>query len=358
MPKTPKTKLKQPELPLAVEATGNPWEPSGPVPATVPLPNDVIITKVEGPYTERDRKLWAFLVAAIWDDLDTKRVHEMRVSKINAIFEQLGGDTSSGWIWDSARRLSRTIVEWEEGADGSRIKAQGISNMMNARVSKEARATGFLQFEIPALLGEVIKNPCRFSRLRLHFMIGLSGKYAVTLYMLLESVANMNTPVLDVTLPQLRQWLKVGDGKLEKWFDLKRFAVSPALKQINDNPEAAGFTVTMEEIKESRAVDRVRFIVRKSDARLIEEKTYHPEPEKPAASVAPHLPPPPSSSGAHHLQLPTTAFEQAKKVAPQYDVYNLEQQWREWMKGKPIPKNPAGAFVNFCRSKAKRQPNP
>lgn len=358
MPKSPKTKLKQPELPLAVEATGNPWEPSSTVPATVPLPNDVIITKVEGPYTERDRKLWAFLVAAVWDDLETRRIHEMRVSKINAVFEQLGGDTSSGWIWDSARRLSRTIVEWTEGADGSRIKAEGISNMMNARVSTEARATGWLRFEIPALLGEVIKKPCRFSRLRLHFMIGLSGKYAVTLYMLLESVANMNTPVLDVALPQLRQWLKVPEGKLSRWVDVKRFAIEPALKQINDNPEAAGFTVRMEEIKESRAVDRVRFIVVKSDTRLIEEKTYHPDIEKTAVSGALSLAPSSSSSSAHHLQLPTTAFEQAWKVAPGWDIYELERQWREWMKGKPVPKNPSGAFVSFCKAKAKRQPNP
>jgi hypothetical protein len=348
MPKTPKTKLKQPALPLAVEATGNPWEPSDAAPATVPLPNDVIITKVEGPYTERDRKLWAFLVAAVWDDLDTTRIHEMRVAKINAIFEQLGGDTSSGWIWDSARRLSRTIVEWTEGADGSRIKAEGISNMMNARVSKEARATGWLRFEIPALLGEVIKNPCRFSRLRLHFMIGLSGKYAVTLYMLLESVANMNTPVLDAALPQLRQWLKVPEGKLNRWVDIKRRAIEPALKQINDNPEAAGFTVTMEEIKESRAVERVRFIVTKTEARLTEEKTYHPTPEKPALPAAPS-----ASSGAYVL--PTTAYEQARKVAPNWDIYELERQWLVWMKGKPTPKNPSGAFVNFCKAKAKRQ---
>ena len=116
MPKTPKTKLKQPALPVPVQSTGDPWEPSGPIPATVPLPNDVIITKVEGPYTERDRKLWAFLVAAVWEDLATTRIHEMRVAKINAIFEELGGGTSSSWIWDSARRLSRTIVEWECGA--------------------------------------------------------------------------------------------------------------------------------------------------------------------------------------------------------------------------------------------------
>lgn len=355
MPKTPKTKLKQPALPLAVEATGNPWEPSSAVPATVPLPNDVIITKVEGPYTERDRKLWAFLVAAIWDDLDTIRIHEMRVAKINAIFEQLGGDTSSGWIWESARRLSRTIVEWEEGADGSRIKAQGVSNMMNACVSKEARATGWLRFEIPALLGEVIKNPCRFSRLRLHFMIGLSGKYAVTLYMLLESVANMNTPVLDVALPQLRQWLKVPDGKLNEWFDLKRRAIDPAIKQINDNPEAAGFTVTMEEIKESRAVDRVRFIVTKSENRLLEEKRVYPEPKEGEKNPARPVVPSPSFGG---FAMPTSAYEQARKAAPGWDIYELERQWKEWMRDKPIPDNPVGAFVNFCGAKYKKHGKP
>ena len=348
MPKTPKTKLKQPVLPVPIQATGNPWETSGTVPATVPLPNDVIITKIDGPYTERDRKLWAFLVAAVWDDLGIPKIHEIRVAKINAVFEELGGDTSSGWVWDSARRLSRTIVEWTEGEDGSRIKAYGVSSMLSARVSQESRATGWLRFEIPALLGEVIRAPCRFSRLRLHFMIGLSGKYAVTLYMLLESVANRDTPVLDIALPQLRQWLKVPEGKLNEWFDLKRFAVAPALKQINDNPEAAGFTVAMEEIKEGRAVDRVRFVATKSEARLAEEKSHRPEPSKPALPAA-H-----SSSPALHL--PTTAYEQAKKAAPGWDVYELERQWREWMKGKPVPDNPSGAFVNFCKAKAKKPP--
>jgi len=351
MPKTPKTKLKQPALPVPVQATGNPWETSGTFPATVPLPNDVIITKIEGPYTERDRKLWAFLVAAVWDDLGIPKIHGIRIAKINAVFEELGGDTSSGWIWDSARRLSRTIVEWTEGADGSRIKGFGVSSMLSAWVSPEARATGWLRFEISALLGEVIKNPCRFSRLRIHFMIGLSGKYAVTLYMLLESVANRDTPVLDVELAQLRQWLKVPEGKLNEWFDLKRFAISPALKQINDNPEAAGFTVAMEEIKEGRAVNRVRFIVAKSEARITEESNYHKEPEKPEITAV-------HAVSNTVLHLPTSAYEQAKKAAPSLDIYELERQWREWMKDKPVPDNLSGAFVNFCKSKAKKSASP
>lgn len=49
MPKTPKTKLKQQELHLEVHATGNPLEQSSTLPATVPLPNDVVITTIEGP---------------------------------------------------------------------------------------------------------------------------------------------------------------------------------------------------------------------------------------------------------------------------------------------------------------------
>ncbi len=339
MPKTPKTKLKQAALPLTVQTTGNPWEPSDTVPSTVPLPNDVIITKIEGPYTERDRKLWAFLVAAVWDDLDTTRIHEMRVAKINAVFEKLGGEKTASWIWDSAQHLSRTIVEWECGEDGKRLI--GVSNMINAQTAKSLRLSGYLRFEIPALLGEVIKNPCRFSRLRLHFMIGLSGKYAVTLYMLLESVANRQTPVLDVELGQLRQWLKVPEGKLDKWFDVKRRILEPALKQINDNPEAAGFSVTMEEIKESRAVDRVRFTLTKTAGRLADEKALKPQAlEQPKAA---------DNSGA--LRLPTSAYEQAKKVAPGLDVYYLETEWRNWLTNKPWPNNPAGSFIGFCRSK-------
>ena len=138
----------------------------------------------------------------------------MRVAKINAVFEEMGGDTSSSWIWESAKRLSKTIVEWEGGEDGKRL--MGVSSMMSAQITKELRAAGILRFEISALLGEVIKNPCRFSRLRLHFMIGLSGKYTVTLYMLLESVANMDTPVLEVDIAATPAMVKSAGRKTQR----------------------------------------------------------------------------------------------------------------------------------------------
>jgi hypothetical protein len=338
-------------LPLPVEATGDPWKPDDKTPATVPIPNAVIITKIEGPYTERDRKLWTFLVHAVWDELLVKRYHELSVIKINKLFHDLGGEKTATWIWESARRLTKTTVEWEEGPDTNRL--MGISNLMNAKTTQSARETGVLWFQIPDFLAEVIKKPFRFSRIRLHFMMGLSGKYAVTLYELLESVVNLKEPVLEVELSKLRQWLKVPEGKLGRFVDLKRFVIEPALKQINDNPHGAGFTVEMEPIKESRAVESLRFTLTKTELRIQEEKKLG----KIKAEIS-TLPTSPSSASASiPIWLPTTAYEKAKKAAPGYDVYVLEREWREWIgKTGKKPDNAEAAFIAFCRKKAKDNP--
>lgn len=332
------TKQTKNPTPIEVKMSGNPWNTSESVLVTLPLPNDVIITKITGNFTERDRKLWSFLVSAVWDDLLTKRYHEIKVAKINAIFEKLSGDTSSGWIWESARRLSKTVVEWEEGPDSRRLVA--ISNLLNAKTTKDARLTGVLWFEIPTILSEVIRKPFRFSRIRLHFMLGLSGKYAVTLYMLLESVVNLQTPVLDVELVQMREWLKIPDGKLTDWYDIKRRAIEPALKQINDNPQAAGFSVKMEEIKESRAVARVRFIVTKTAERLESEKALQPKQALPSPSHT-----------TYNNPLPLETYGIARKVAKGWDVYALEREWREWLATKENPDYSPASFVAFCKQK-------
>ncbi|GAB1257288.1 replication initiator protein A [Aurantivibrio plasticivorans] len=46
-------------------------------------------------------------------------------------------------------------------------------------------------------------------------------------------------------------------------------------------------------------------------------------------------------------------YEKARKVAPQFDVYYLEQEWLEmWVsRGKEKLNNPDGAFLNFCKKR-------
>lgn len=54
------------------------------------------------------------------------------------------------------------------------------------------------------------------------------------------------------------------------------------------------------------------------------------------------------------------AYHDAKQVAPTYDVYYLEHEWRDWWvdSGMPELHSPGKAFVQFCRKRYQRQPNP
>jgi hypothetical protein len=189
-------------------------------------------------------------------------------------------------------------------------------------------------------------------------MIGLSGKYAVTLYELLESVANKINPVLDVPIGTLRKWLKVADGKLTTWDNFNRRALLPAVEQINANPLGSGFTVDMQPIKKGRAVHRVRFRIKKVDERQVIEEAMQgnkpPQAVSKKAATSNHL----SGPLSDPVRLRPSDFERAKAAAPGWDVYSLEQEWRSWLAKKERPENPGAAFIAFCRQKHRREGRP
>jgi hypothetical protein len=317
--------------------TGDPWVPSPQDPATVPIPLPIIIVSVDGPYTERDRKLWAFLLHAVWDDLDEKgSIHEFAVSDINRVFRELGGEHDTKWIWESAKRLTKTIIEWRYTEGDKRY--EGIAALFSAVISKAARDAGVLKFQFPGLLVPILKDPRRFSRLRTHFLIELSGKYAVTLYELLESVANKDVPELKASVEELRQWLKVPEGKLLRWQDFRRKVLEPSLQQFNGNPTGVGFSVGMSAQKEGRAVKWVIFRVTKTRERMAFDAKLREQDKQ---------------YSLFDVRLKTETYERAKKVAPGWDIYGLEAEWKAWgqeHEGWP-PKSPDAAFLGFCKKR-------
>jgi hypothetical protein len=329
-------RTKPPKASKLPVPTGDPWKPSWYDPATVPVPYPVLVVSVEGPYTEQDRKLWTFLLHMVWDELEGNAIHERSVKEINRVFRELGGDHNTEWIWESSERLTRTIVQWRYTEGDTRYK--GISGLFGAVLSKEARSVGKLRFSFPALLVPILKDPRRYARLRTHFLVKLSGKYAVTMYELLEAVANKEVPILVASVDQLRQWLKVPDGKLLRGPDFRRFVLEPALQQINTDPEGAGFTVDMQLQKEGRAIKWVQFTVTKTPEREALEASLAEKARPRALADAP---------------LRTSTYEQAKKLAYGWDIYVLAAQWQEWGKKQQDwpPANPDGAFLGFCKNR-------
>jgi plasmid replication initiation protein len=57
-------------------------------------------------------------------------------------------------------------------------------------------------------------------------------------------------------------------------------------------------------------------------------------------------------------RLTPETFEKAKRVAPGWDIYQLESEWREWIATKGKPEKPGPAFIAFCRKKYQREGRP
>ena len=254
------------------------------------------------------------------------------------MFNQLGGERGKAWLWDALDSLSDTKVTFE-GVDKGDIRYKTITRLISAVRLNEGRGTDTIWFEFPQMLIDAIKEPLQYARIRTHHLISLSGKYAVTLYEILEGVANQKTPKLEVSVDDLRSWLKVPEGKLTRWTHFHSRCLQPAVREINSNPYGSGFEVSYELIRGAKnQIKAVRFTVTKTDSRLQFEDALQ-RPVTPLGKC---------------IFSPST-YEKAKKLVPGLDVYALEVEWRTWrdQKGEPID-NEEAAFLGFCKQRGKK----
>jgi hypothetical protein len=68
----------------------------------------------------------------------------------------------------------------------------------------------------------------------------------------------------------------------------------------------------------------------------------------------------PSKAQVRYPVLDPEAYHDARLVAPSYDVYYLEQEWRDWWVESMMPELgfPGKAFVAFCKKRCQMRPNP
>ena len=333
-----KESLRQQTLPLGLPTPAA--HPRGEVfdttkPYTLPLNKEITLARCIGRYTEVDRKLWATLAALAWDNLPTESIHKTNLRDIARLFRELkGGENGTAWLVASARRLLASRLDWDNDEE---VGTVGL--LCGLKIIK---ATGEIFYQFPGFLIERLLDNKQFSRLRLHFMIGLSGKYSVSLYMLLEAAANRQRPVIELSIDALRDALSVPEGKLLPWKHLREKAIDPALKEINDNATAAGFSVECEPVTRGRKVENLRFTVTKTDVRREIEKdmTRKKAAKESAPALAPRAAPLDDDD----------ALALIRKHAPRMDAQWIFSQWQEKANAAP-PKNPAGALVNFAKKK-------
>jgi hypothetical protein len=331
-----------------VKPTGNSTTKTLDKNATVPVPLPCIMVQVNGPYKALDRKLWALLLHLSWEELETKsqcgQWHELEEVDVRRLIEKYSGTKDLELIWQSALRLASTTVQYEV-EDENDDRWEGVTAIFSA-MRKKKDNDGKFRFRFPPELVPIFKQPGRFARLKVQFLLGLKSKYAVTLYELFESAVNKRLPSIEATTEELRQWLQVPDGKLNQWAHLWQKALKPAIDEINADPNESGFTVSYDIIQGGRGnkVRGVTFTITKSTSRLsLETEIQSSKHAKEAATNSSLIP---AFKGSE-------IYEKAKKKAPGMDIYFLEQQWRDWVSKNDITvKFPEAHFLSFVQMKS------
>lgn len=303
---------------------------------TLPLNREITLRRVVGNYGETDRKFWVVLVRLAFDDLGKKHIHETNLRDIATMFrENSGGDTGIKWLMDSARRLSGYRLDWDDDHE------TGTATLLSGL--KIDKSSGKVYYQFGDFLTEKILDNKNFYRLQLHFMLGLSGKYTVSLYMILEGLANLQNPTITIPLSELRQRLNVPDSKLEDWRNFNNRALKPAIEQINEESEKIGFVAGYESISKGRKIEAVKFTVVKTSNREATEKRISRKTGTEQANLSVDNTPAFSAKN----------YESFKLISSRLDIYAEEIEWRNWCaKNGKIPKRPVAAFIGWLQKKA------
>lgn len=335
-----------------INPTGKPLDLEDASYCSVALSTDTMDIEIEGRFRQRERKLYVLLIHSVWDEIGTKRQHTVRVDKIKQVFREVAGVKGfNNWIWEYLENLADIKITYRTA------NLHGITRLFSDVYFDEDKEN--VTFEIPQKIEESIKNPTRFARLNTYFLIGLKGKYSVSLYQLLESKINMNkfkpdkTPneaerFIEIELCDLRRWLNISHGQYKQWIHFKDRVLQPAVEEINFNPLATTFTVRTEEVRGARRkVKAIKFFLKKTQERISLESKLHTNRKSKEASATSRLVPPFSG---------TRVYDEAKKYAKGLDVHELEREWREYAKlqNKPV-ENPERAFIGFVRKKGEKQ---
>lgn len=167
----------------------------------------------------------------------------------------LPGETEA--VKELLRRL-RGYCFWVRAAETSESHNETLTSWID-HVIFDPAGQQFIVMLSPFLYPYIICLHQRFQTMAtvsLPAHVLLKSKYSNRLFELLR--VHETVQELPLTLAQLRYLMDVDEGKLERWVDLKRRVIEPAVEEVN---QTKFFHVTYEPIKEGRSVARVRFCI-------------------------------------------------------------------------------------------------
>lgn len=188
-------------------------------------PSELIELRGTGRLTLEDRRLFNTLIEKAWG----KRLGEPGTWFEVSTSELKLENESNGRLRASIERLMATIVRVTL-PDGRERRLQLLStNELETTANR-----GHLRYTFPPKLAELLSDSTIFAKLDLEVMKSFSSKYGFSLYEAVSRRLRLKHMFLEsLSIEELRTLLGVEDGKLTSYGNLNKFAIEPALEEVN-----------------------------------------------------------------------------------------------------------------------------
>src|SRR3954468_12251055 len=235
---------------LRQRTTGNPLDPNDPTGSMV-KPAELVDVVELTPLTLVDRGTYNLLIAHAWDRIDEDVEHSIPKAVLRGTHE------SNDRLSDTIRRLMDAKIEVRIVRDGKRYLRR-IHQLGTVDRPEDEDEDGNVYYRFPAELREIIQQSSIFARLQTEVMFCFTSKYALALYEMVQKRGNLkhrNTD--DFSVDEMRGLLGVYRGKLTEYADLRRFALIPAVNEVN---AFSPYMVQLDAIRHGKKVTKLRLI--------------------------------------------------------------------------------------------------
>lgn len=216
------------------------------MPGEMVKPGELIDIKEISPLTLTDRRIYNLLIANAWSHITEPVEHVIDKSDLR------GTHNGNERIEDSIRRLMGAIAEVKIVRDGK--AAIKRVQLLGGNVEQEDER-GRLYYTFPEQLMEIVKESEVFGRLKTQIMYCFKSKYSLALYEIVQKRVRLKYKQAEhFTVEEARALLGVPKDKLTRFPDFNKYALQPALREVNALSE---HHVTIGMIKKGRRVEKL-----------------------------------------------------------------------------------------------------
>lgn len=228
-----------------IKVTGQPLDPT--MMGKIIKPRELVDIIELTPLSRNESILYNQLLANAWNNIRTQPVHKVLKASLR------GTHDSNDRLDDAFDKL---MSAWAK----IRARDPQTGAMTTLRIhllgtnAEEDRASGYFYYTFPPDLLAVIGQSRAWATIKSHIMYALRSKYSIRLYEMIERRVGLTKQFEEITVDEFRALLGVPDGKLDRFSDLNKYALKPALEEVN---HLTDFVVRIAAVKKGRAVEKL-----------------------------------------------------------------------------------------------------